>query len=165
MDFWNEKINVSKESAEQQIAIINGFSPEKRLSIALEFADFGVNRTREWIRKTNPAFSDLEVNLEFVRLIYYETGGMPEEQWQFYSEVMKEKIRKDWSKRFREMMKDNQWSYEDIAKLGDFKSGKVIESTISRGLPSFAKLSVVIHELNKSKAMKAGPDKAPTPLS
>ncbi len=160
MDFWNEKINVSKESAEQQIAIINGFSSEKRIGIALEFADFGINRTREWIRKTNPAFSELEVNLEFVRLIYYETGEMPEEHWKFYSEVMKEKIRKDWSKRFREMMKDNQWSYEDVAKLGDFKSGKVIESTISRGLPSFAKLSVVIHELNKSKEVKAGPNKA-----
>jgi hypothetical protein len=57
-------------------------------------------------------------------------------------------------------MKDNQWSYEDIAKLGDFKTGKVIESTISRGLPSFAKLSVVIHELNKSKEKKADPNKA-----
>ena len=27
-----------------------------------------------------------------------------------------------------------------------FKNGKVIEATISRGLPSFAKLAVVIHE-------------------
>ncbi|MCB9038233.1 MAG: hypothetical protein H6557_16585 [Lewinellaceae bacterium] len=160
MEFWNKKINVSKESAEQQIAIINKFSSEKRLSIALDFANFGIGRTREWIRNSNPSFSELEVNLEFVRLMYYETGEITEEYWQFYSEAMKEKIRKDWSKRFREMMKDNQWSYEDVAELGDFKSGKVIESTISRGLPSFAKLSVVIHELNKSKEMKAGPNMA-----
>ncbi|MCB0593142.1 MAG: hypothetical protein KDD28_03570, partial [Phaeodactylibacter sp.] len=69
MEFWNKKINVSKESAEQQIAIINKFSSEKRLSIALDFANFGIGRTREWIRNSNPSFSELEVNLEFVRLM------------------------------------------------------------------------------------------------
>jgi len=46
------------------------------------------------------------------------------------------------------MMQENNWTYEDIAKMGNFKSGKVIEATISRGLPSFAKLSVVIYESN-----------------
>jgi hypothetical protein len=151
MGFWNEKVNVSRESAALQVSIINTFSPEKRLSIALEFANFGINRTREWIRSNNPTFSELEVNLEFVRLMYYETGEMLEEHWLFYNGVMKDKIRKDWSKRFREMMKENHWSYEDVAKLGNFKSGKVIAATISRGLPSFAKLAVVIYELNKSK--------------
>lgn len=150
MDFWNKKVNVSKEAAERQIAIINTFSSEKRLGIALEFADFGINRTREWIKNANPFFSELEVNLEFVRLMYYETGQMPQERWQFYKEVMEEKIRKDWSRRFREIMKANQWTYRDIAKMGNFKSGKVVEATISRGLPSFAKLAVVIHELAKS---------------
>jgi hypothetical protein len=150
MDFWNKKVNVSKEAAERQIAIINTFSSEKRLGIALEFADFGINRTREWIKNANPFFSELEVNLEFVRLMYYETGQMPQERWQFYKEVMEEKIRKDWSRRFREMMKENRWSYEVIAKMGNFKSGKVVEATISRGLPSFAKLAVVVYESEKN---------------
>ena len=48
-------------------------------------------------------------------------------------------------------MKDNNWTYEDVAKLGNVKSGKVIEATVSRGLPSFAKLAVVIHEMNKQE--------------
>ncbi len=151
MDFWNNKINVSKEAAEQQVAIINKFPSEKRLNIALEFAGFGVGQTRNWIKETHPSYSELEVNLEFVRLMYYKTGQMKEEQWQFYREVMTDKIRKDWAQRFREMMRDNNWTYEDVAKLGDFRSGKVIEATISRGLPAFAKLSVVIHELNQQK--------------
>ena len=43
---------------------------------------------------------------------------------------MEQKIRKDWSNRFRQMMNDNNWDYEDIAKLGDFKRGKVIEATM-----------------------------------
>ena len=149
MDFWNHKVNVSKEAAQMQIDIVSQFSPEKRMNIALEFANMGVVRTREWIKENHPTFSDLEVSLEFVRLMYVETGEMSEKQWGFYRSRMQAKIRKHWAKRFRQMMRDNDWSYEDVAKLGDFKSGKVIEATISRGLPSFAKLAVMIHESSK----------------
>ena len=52
MDFWNKKINVSKEAAEQQIAIINTFSSEKRMKIALDFANLSLDRTREWIKRS-----------------------------------------------------------------------------------------------------------------
>ena len=146
MDFWNKKIGVSKQAAEQQIAIINTFSPEKRMRIAMDFAELGVERTRDWIKENNPNYSELEVNLEWVRLMYYESGEMTKRQWDFYKEVMETKIRKNWSDRFRNMMELNNWTYEDIARMGNFKSGKVIEATISRGLPSFAKLAVVIFE-------------------
>lgn len=146
MGFWNKKVGVSKTAAEMQVAIIKTFSSEKRLRIALDFANLGVNRTREWIKQNNPNYSELEVTLEFVKLMYYQTDQMAEEQWNFYEKQMQERIKRDWSKRFREMMKDNSWNYDDIAKVGNFKSGKVIEATISRGLPSFAKLAVVIHE-------------------
>lgn len=146
MDFWNNKINVSKEAAQQQIAIINTFSKEKRMKIALDFANLSVDQTRKWIKKTNPNFSELEINMEFVRLMYYDKGEISEDHWNFYKEQMEKRIKKDWSDRFRKMMKENKWTYEDIAKMGNFKNGKVIEATISRGLPSFAKLSVVIYE-------------------
>ena len=146
MDFWNNKVGVSKEAAAMQVAIIKTFSPEKRMKIALDFANLGIDRTRAWIKENNPNFSENEVTLEFVRLIYYNTGEMPETQWNFYYKTMQERIKKDWSKRFRQMMKDNNWNYDDVAKLGNFKSGKVIEATISRDLPSFAKLAVVIYE-------------------
>ena len=150
MDFWNKKIGVSKQAAEQQIAIINTFSPEKRMRIAMDFAELGVERTRDWIKENNPNYSELEVNLEWVRLMYYESGEMTKRQWDFYKEVMETKIRKNWSDRFRNMMELNNWTYEDIARMGNFKSGKVIEATISRGLPSFAKLAVVIFEKTES---------------
>lgn len=146
MEFWNHKVNVSKEAALQQIKIVNTFSSEKRMKIALNFANLGVNQTREWIRRANPAYSELEVKLEFVRLMYFEMGKMSKDSWDYFKLQMEERIKKDWSDRFRKMMKENNWSYGDIAKMGNFKSGKVIESTISRGLPSFAKLSVVIYE-------------------
>ena len=149
MDFWNKLVNVSKEAAEQQISIINTFSDEKRMKIALDFANMSVDRTRNWIRENHPNYSELEVNLEWVRLMYFEKGEMSKEQWEFYKKEMERKIRKDWSDRFRIMMQENNWTYEDIAKMGNFKSGKVIEATISRGLPSFAKLSVVIYESNR----------------
>jgi len=154
MDFWNNKVNVSKEAAEQQIAIINTFSPEKRLKIALDFANMSVDRTREWIRESNSNMSDLEVNLEWVRIMYYEKGEMTKNHWEFYKREMESKIRKNWSDRFRKMMKENNWDYEDIAMMGSFKSGKVIEATISRGLPSFAKLAVIIYENNQKKIKK-----------
>ena len=153
MEFWNKKINVSKEAAELQVAIINKFPSKKRIKIATDFANLGINRTRQWIMENNPNFSKLELNLEFVRLIYHENGSMSDEAWAFFKSKMMAKIKKDWADRFREMMKDNNWNYNDVAKLGNFKSGKVIESTISRGLPAFAKLAVKIHELNKLSAV------------
>lgn len=146
MEFWNHKVNVSKEAAQQQISIINTFSSKKRMDIALSFANLGVNQTREWIKRSHPNYSDLEVKLEFVRLMYFEQGKMSEQSWEYFKAEMEGRIKKDWSARFRRMMIENNWTYEDIAKMGNFKSGKVIESTISRGLPSFAKLSVVIYE-------------------
>jgi len=116
------------------------------LKIALDFANMGIDRTRQWIKEQHPNYSELEISLEFVRLMYYEKGEMTEAKWIFYKTKMEEKIRRNWSDRFRKMMKDRNWNYEDIARMGDFKSGKVIEATISRGLPSFAKISVLIHE-------------------
>lgn len=146
MDFWNKKINVSKEAAELQIAIINTFSSEKRMKIALDFANMGIDQTRKWIKTQHPHYSEQEITLEFVRLLYYKTGEMSEEYWLFYQKVMLERIKKNWSERFRAMMTARNWTYEDIAKMGGFKNGKVIEATISRGLPAFAKLAVFIHE-------------------
>jgi hypothetical protein len=153
MEFWNKKINVSKKAAEQQIAIISKFPSNKRIRIAIDFANLGVNQTRQWIKKNNPNISELELNLEFVRLMYHKTGSMNEENWQFFKSRMMVKIKKDWADRFREMMKENNWNYDDVAKLGNFKSGKVIEATISRGLPAFAKLAVKIYEMNKNNAV------------
>lgn len=149
MVFWNEKINVSKEAAKRQVEIVNSFPSEKRMKIALDFANLGVEQTRTWIKKNTPAFSELEITLEFVRLLYYENGDMQEEAWTVYRKVMEKRIRKDWSDRFRKMMRDNNWDYDHIAKLGQFKNGKVIEATVSRGLPAFAKLAVVVHEQHR----------------
>lgn len=150
MDFWNHKVGVSKEAAARQIAIISEFSSEKRLKIALDFANMGINRTRAWIRESNPTMSVLEVNLEFVKRMYYQEGSMPEETWQFFKSTMEKKIKKDWIDRFRKMMKEKNWTYEDVAKMGNFKNGKVVEATISRGLPAFAKLAVKVHEMQAS---------------
>lgn len=154
MDFWKNKINVSKKAAKKQVEIINSFSADKKIKIALDFANLGVDRTRQWIKESNPNYSDLEITLEFVKLIYYDTGQMKEDKWRHFKKIMEEKIKKNWADRFRKMMKDNNWNYNDVAKLGGFKNGKVIEATISRGLPSFAKLSVMIYELkNKEKGL------------
>jgi len=153
MEFWNHKINVSKEAATRQVEIINKLPSKKRMKIAMDFANMGVNRTRDWIKEINPNLSGLELNLAFVKIMYYENGTMTEDTWNFYKSKMEKKIKKDWVSRFRNMMQEKKWTYEDIAKMGNFKSGKVIEATISRGLPAFAKLSVRIHELSKEKTI------------
>lgn len=71
---------------------------------------------------------------------------MSEEQWQYFQKTMQQKIRKEWADRFRQMKKDKSWTYDDIAKVARFKNGKVVAATISRGLPAFAKLTVLMHE-------------------
>ncbi|MEM6768289.1 MAG: hypothetical protein AAF655_25350 [Bacteroidota bacterium] len=145
-DFWGTKINVSKEAAARQVAIINTFSQEKRAKIALDFANMGISQTHAWIKSRNPEFSDLEVKKEFVRLIYFENGDMPMAQWEHCKNTFDEMIKKDWANRFRNMMSANNWSYDDVARWGRFKNGKVVEATISRGLPAFAKLAVILFE-------------------
>ncbi len=146
MDFWNHKVNVSEEAARRQVAIIRTFSPEKRFKIALDFAEMGIEQTRKWIKEKNPGYSEKEITLEFVRLMYYEAGEMPEEVWQFYRQKMMVKIRKDWARRFRAMMKGMNWTYDDVAQQGGFQSAATVKSTISRGLPSFAKVAVRLYE-------------------
>lgn len=151
MDFWNEKINVSEEAARLQVSIVSNFDPEKKSRIAFEFSNFGISQTRKWIKSQNPWYSDLEINLEFVRIMYYETGQISDQHWNFYKQVMVEKIKKDWIVRFRKMMEESQLTYQDISKMIGAKSDKSVKSTISRGLPAFAKLSVIIYEQNKNK--------------
>ena len=48
-------------------------------------------------------------------------------------------------------MRAMNWDYDDVAKYGRFKGGKVVEATISRELPCFAKLAVVLSEQNEVK--------------
>lgn len=146
MEFWMHKVGVSKEAAKQQIDIITRFSPEKRMRIALDFANMGIAQTRSWITEQNPHLSEPEVNLEFVRLMYYESGQMNEENWLHFKHGMQKRSKQDWSKRFRNMMKEQKLTYDDVAHLGGFKNGQVVKATISRGLPSFARLAVVLHE-------------------
>lgn len=146
MDFWGKKIDVSRDAASRQIAIINSFPADKRLGIALDFANMGIDQTMQWIKSEHPEFSELEVRLEFVRLMSYKTGKISEEHWQHFKSVMEDRIRKDWSERFRKMMKAKNWTYDDVAKLGRFKNGKVVEASVSRGLPAFAKLAVMVFE-------------------
>ncbi|MCB0843566.1 MAG: hypothetical protein KDE26_09965 [Bacteroidetes bacterium] len=151
MDFWGKKINVSREAAERQIEIIKSFPPEKRWKIALDFADMGIQRTHDWIKTNHPEFSELEVRLEFVRLFYYEKGEMSLQHWLHFKTEMEKMIRKNWIERFRRMVQAKGWSYEEVAKYGRFKNRKVVEATVSRGLPSFAKLAVVLFEQNQTE--------------
>ena len=94
MEFWNKKVNVSKEAAQKQIAIIRNFSAQKRFKIALNFANMGISQTREWIKGMHPSYSDLEVQLEYVRLMYYEKGEMDKKEWEHYHKKMIKRIRK-----------------------------------------------------------------------
>ena len=44
MEFWNHKVNVSREAAAMQIEVINTFPAEKRMKIALDFANLGISK-------------------------------------------------------------------------------------------------------------------------
>ena len=111
----------------------------------------GIQRTHDWIKTNHPEFSELEVRLEFVRLFYYEKGEMSLQHWLHFKTEMEKMIRKNWIERFRRMVQAKGWSYEEVAKYGRFKNRKVVEATVSRGLPSFAKLAVVLFEQNQTE--------------
>jgi hypothetical protein len=44
------------------------------------------------------------------------------------------------------MMKAKGLNYEGVAKLAGFKNGNVVKATVTRGLPHFARLLVVLWE-------------------
>lgn len=115
------------------------------MEIAASFFNFGVLGTRDWIKKQNPSYSELEVTLEFVRLSY-ERGEMEEWNWLHFEKFMKGKIRRDWARRFRAMMKARGLNYDEVARLAGFKNGAVVKATVTRGLPHFARLLVLLWE-------------------
>lgn len=115
------------------------------MEIAASFFNFGVQGTRDWIKKQHPSYSELEVTLEFVRL-QYEAGDMVDWQWAHFEKVMRGKIRRDWARRFRQVMAARELDYESVARLAGFKSGAVVKATVTRGLPHFARLLVLLLE-------------------
>lgn len=115
------------------------------MELATQFFNFGVLGTRKWIKEQHPSFSELEVTLEFVRMSY-EAGEMEDWQWKHFESLMRNKIRKDWARRFRAMMKAKGLTYDEVAKLAGFKNGNVVKATVARGLPHFARLLVVLWE-------------------
>lgn len=145
-EFWGKKVNVSREAAAMQVAIYRTFSSEKRFQMALDVANMGIKNTRAWIKRNNPHFCEEEISLEFVRLMSYEMGKIDEAHWQHFKKGMEKRIRQHWATRFRNMMAHYDWTYEEVAKKVGFKNGKVLEATISRGLPTFAKLAVLVFE-------------------
>lgn len=136
---------MTEEAAALQVKIYSSLPGAKRMEIAASFFNFGVLGTRKWIKAQNPSFSELEVTLAFVRMSY-EEGRMEEWQWNHFQSFMMGKIRRDWAQRFRAMMKAKELNYDDVAKLAGFKNGKVVKATVTRGLPHFARLLVVLWE-------------------
>lgn len=51
-----------------------------------------------------------------------------------------------WARRFRAMMKAKGLTYDEVARLAGFKNGNVVKATVTRGLPHFARLLVVLWE-------------------
>lgn len=122
------------------------------MEIAASFFNFGVLGTRDWIKKENPSFSELEVTLAFVKLSYDE-GDIDKFHWDHFQQIMARKIRRDWAQRFRAMIKAKGLDYNDVARLGGFKNGQVVKATITRGLPHFARLLVVLWERGEFKEL------------
>jgi len=145
MDYWGKLENVTEEAATQQVAIYASFPGAKRMEIAVNFFNFGVLGTREWIKRENPSYSELEITLAFVKLSF-EAGEISQAHWDHFQQFMARKIRRDWAHRFRAMMKARGLDYEAVAKLAGFKNGQVVKATVTRGLPHFARLLVVLWE-------------------
>ncbi|MBC6995730.1 hypothetical protein QWY85_18055 [Neolewinella lacunae] len=144
-EYWEKMENVTEAAAAQQVKIYSSFPGSKRIALAASFFNFGVLGTRDWIKKNNPSFSELEVTREFVRMSY-EAGEIQEWHWRHFESIIAVKIRQDWATRFRHMMKAKNMDYERVAQLAGFKNGAVVKATVARGLPHFARLMVVLWE-------------------
>lgn len=145
MEYWGKMENVTEEAATQQVKIYSSFPGSKRMEIAIGFFNFGILGTRAWIKKENPSFSELEITLAFVKMSY-EANEISQAHWDHFQKIMAPKIRRDWAQRFRAMMKAKGLDYDGVAKLAGFKNGKVVKATVTRGLPHFARLLVVLWE-------------------
>lgn len=91
-DYWGKQIHVTKEAARRQVEIYTSFPVEKRMQIAAEFFDLGVNQTRAWIKREHPEFTETEITLEYVRLTHFLPGHMKPEHWAHFEKVMRQRI-------------------------------------------------------------------------
>lgn len=145
-DFWGKKIDISEEVARRQVQMFQELPSEKRAQLTAEFFDLGITQTRRWIAQQHPEFGEREITLEYIRIVHYLPGHIDEAKWLHIERVIQEEIRQDWIRRFGRMMVLRGWTYEDVARYGRLKSAAVAKATISRGLPAFAKLAVLVFE-------------------
>ena len=116
----------------------------------MEVIEYGMQLKRGSIQQWHLHFSEREITLEYVRLIHYKTGKMSGASWQHYQKGMQKLIRQEWADRFKNMMHERNWSYDDVAQLGGFKNGAVVKASIHRKLPAFARVLVQMHEVDQN---------------
>ena len=146
MDFF-DTLNSSKEA---ELAYANWYAklPDQRKAQMLsDLFQFGIESVKYNAKRENPFITESEALLSYIELNLKDSYS--EEVYSFIVKKLKEKSEEEWKLRFKKMKKELGWSYQDMATHLGGVSTNALKASISRKLPSFAKLAVCVYETVK----------------
>ena len=122
----------------------NQLPKERKAELFLSAHRMVVDKIRKDVLDANPFATEAEIRLAFIRLTQKE--DYPPDVFQFIEESMREEIEAEWRARFKRMKNALGWSYDEMARYIGAGSGNALKSSISRKVPTLAKLAVCLFE-------------------
>ncbi len=110
---------------------------------------FVADKVRHDVKKENPFATEAEITLRFIELT--QKDSYSEEVFTFIREKMLQQAEEEWKQRFKAMKQHFGWTYEEIARFMGAAGADSLKTTVSRQLPAFAKLAVVVFEAGRAK--------------
>ncbi len=124
---------------------------ERKAAFFRDGFQFVVDKIRYDVLQENPFATEAEIILRFIELT--QQSDYPPEVFAHIRWHMQERIEAEWKQRFRHMKKSLGWSYDQMAAFIGAASGDSLKASVSRQLPTFAKLAVcMFEEMEKKKA-------------
>ena len=143
MDYFSMQ-NSSKEADLAYAKWYEHLPLERKAKLFCDMYEFGVQAVKYNLLKKSPFITQAELTLKFLEINVKHTYAP--EVWDFIQKKLEERAEAEWKQRFGKMKKSLDWNYANIATFINASSSDSVKSTISRGLPAFAKLAVCVFE-------------------
>lgn len=151
MDYFSMQ-NASKESELAYAKWYEHLPLERKAKIFCDMYEFGVETVKYNALKECPFLTKAELTLRFLELNVKDS--YTPEVWDFIQTNLMKRAEMEWKQRFSNMKKTLDWNYTDIAKFMNASNSSSVKSSISRGLPAFAKLAVCVFEHMQAQQQK-----------
>lgn len=119
----------------------------RKAAFFLSGYQFVADKVRSDVKKENPFATEAEVTLRFIELT--QKDAYSDETFAFIRKKMLERVEEEWKQRFKAMKQHFGWTYEEMAGFMGAAGADSLKAAVSRQLPAFAKLAVVVFEASQ----------------